>query len=156
MTHDDASQEEPAEHLRFWAYLSALEQVTDADEADLIREILADPDRAMAQSAVLQHLDRRAPDLLPGPAYAPWAASMARLAVHHALLNRRLQDWSFFRAIALKHPWEPEALLRSSDWLQSMAAAVPHTEAAEILAQHGRTKRIRNIAKANIKQHGSR
>jgi hypothetical protein len=70
--------EEPAEHLRFWAYLSALEQVTDAGEPELISEVLADPDQMMAQSAVTRHLDRRASELHRGPAYEPWAEMMTR------------------------------------------------------------------------------
>ncbi|MFF4060778.1 hypothetical protein ACFYZ8_26385 [Streptomyces sp. NPDC001668] len=36
--HHDTAREEPAEHLRFAAYLSALEQVTNADEADMVSE----------------------------------------------------------------------------------------------------------------------
>ncbi len=156
MNHHDASQDEPAEHLRFWAYLSALEQVTDADEAHLVSEVLTDPDQAMAQSAILRHLDRRATELHPGPAYEPWAASMAQVAVHHSLLTRRLREWSLFRAITLNRAWHPDVLLDSSDWLQLKAAAASNTDAIEILAQHGRTKRIRNTAKTNIKQQGSR
>ncbi|MDT9687391.1 hypothetical protein Q5762_03345 [Streptomyces sp. P9(2023)] len=152
MNHHDASQDEPAEHLRFWAYLSALEQVTDADEARLVSEVLTDPDQAMAQSAILRHLDRgRATELLRGPAYEPWAASMAQVAGHHSLLTRRLREWSLFRAITLKQPWHPDVLLDSSDWLQLKAAATSNTRTIEILAQYGRTKRIRNTARTNIK-----
>ncbi|MCT9010546.1 hypothetical protein [Streptomyces rhizosphaerihabitans] len=33
MNHHDTAQDEPDEHVRFWAYLSELEQVTEADEA---------------------------------------------------------------------------------------------------------------------------
>jgi hypothetical protein len=156
MNHHDASQDEPAEHLRFWAYLSALEQVTDATEADLVSEVLTDPDQAMAQSAILRHLDRRATELHPGPAYEPWAASMAQAAGHHSLLTRRLREWSLFRTITLNEAWHPDVLLDSSDWLQLKAAATSNTDAIEILAQHGRTKRIRNTARTNVKQQGSR
>ncbi|MEU9399666.1 hypothetical protein [Streptomyces sp. NPDC048242] len=35
----------PDEHARFAAYLDKLRRVADADEADLVGRILADPDR---------------------------------------------------------------------------------------------------------------
>ncbi|MCX5214753.1 hypothetical protein OG689_36780 [Kitasatospora sp. NBC_00240] len=151
MNLQDVPQDEPAEHLRFRAYLSALEQVTDSDESDLVSEVLTDSDQAMAQSAVIRHFDRRAADLHPEPAYEPWAASMARATVRHPFLTRRLQELSLFRAITLRQPWRPDALLESSDWLQRKAASMSSTEATELLAERGRTKRIRNTAKASLK-----
>jgi hypothetical protein len=44
MNQHDAPQSEPAEPLRFAACLGELEQVTDADEADLVSKVLSDPD----------------------------------------------------------------------------------------------------------------
>ncbi|MFC9538232.1 hypothetical protein ACFT38_48560 [Streptomyces sp. NPDC056975] len=152
MNHHNAPQEEPAEHLRFAAYLSELEQVSDADEADLVSEVLTDPDQTMAQSAVLRHLDRRATDIHPGPAYESWAEWMTQVTVRHPFLARRLQEWSLFRAITFGQPWRRDALLESSDWLQLKTAAGPNTEAIEVLVEHGRTKRIRNTARIHLTQ----
>ncbi|MFE0254603.1 hypothetical protein [Streptomyces sp. NPDC059010] len=153
MGHDGAMREEPAEHLRFAAYLHELEQVSDAAEADLVSAVLTDPDLTMARSAVLRHLDRRAMDLHLGPAYEQWAESMARTTLHHPLLGRRLREWTLFRAIELGQSWRPDALLAASDWLQRKAAAASNADAVELLAEHGRTKRIRNTARAGL-QHG--
>ena len=155
MNHHDTPQEEPAEHVRFAAYLSALEQVSDADEVDLIREVLTDPDQSMAQSAARRHLDRRANDLYPGPAYEPWATSMAQATDPHPFLTQHLQEWSLFRAITLGQPWPPDALLDSSNWLQLKAATASNTDAVRLLAERGRTKRIRNIARTNLQRHSS-
>lgn len=44
----------------------------DPDEVDLVSRVLTDPDRTMAQSAVLRHLDRRAASLCLGPSYEGW------------------------------------------------------------------------------------
>ncbi|WP_405463290.1 hypothetical protein OG783_02735 [Streptomyces jietaisiensis] len=151
MNHHDASLPEPAEHRRFAHYLSELQQVTDADEAGLVGEVLADPDRTMARSAVVRHIDRRAADLLPGPAYERWTETMAQAVVGHPFLTRRLLEWSLLRAVTQGGPWHPAALLASSDWLQLKAAATPHTEALRILAVDGRTKRIRHTAEANLR-----
>jgi hypothetical protein len=138
---------EPAEHLRFAAYLRELEQVAEADEATVVTAVLTDPDQVMAQSAVLRHLDRRATDLHLGPAYEQWAESMARTTLRHPFLANRLREWNLLRAITLGHPWLPGTLLAASDWLQLKAAAAPNIHAREILAEHGRTKRIRNLAR---------
>lgn len=59
---EDTTQE-PAEHVRFAAYLVELEQVTDADEIELVGRVLADPDRVMAEAAVVRRLGRRGAEL---------------------------------------------------------------------------------------------
>jgi hypothetical protein len=140
----------PDEHARFAAYLDELQQVADADEVDLVGRVLTDTDRTMAQSAVLRHLDRRAADLHPGPAYEEWAQAMTQATTGHPLLSQRLREWSLFRAITLGLPWQPDDLLASSNWLQLKTAAGTNTEAAATLAEAGRTKRIRSTAKTRL------
>ena len=155
MNHHDTPQEEPAEHLRFWAHLSALEQVTDADEADVVGRVLTDPDQTMAQSALVRHVDRRAAELHSGPGYEPWAETMARATTRYPFLIQRLREWSLFRAVTLGRPWHPDALLESSNWLQLKTAEASHPAALGVLATGGRTKRIRNAARTSIQKHGS-
>ncbi|MFF4291966.1 hypothetical protein [Streptomyces sp. NPDC001601] len=140
----------PDEHVRFAAYLDKLEHVADPDEFDLVRRVLTDPDQTMAQSAVLRHLDHRAAGLYAGPAYEQWAQSMTQATIDHPFLAQRLREWSLSRAITLKLPWQPENLLASSNWLQLKTAAGTNTEAIEILAEAGRTKRIRNTARTGL------
>ncbi|MFH9970097.1 hypothetical protein ACH4PR_54515 [Streptomyces mirabilis] len=143
----------PDEHVRFAAYLDKLEHVADPDEVDLVSRILTDRDQTMAQSAVLRHLDRRAANLYPGPAYDEWAQTMAQATIDHPFLTQRLREWSLFRAITLKLPWQPDDLLASSNWLQLKTAAGTNTEAVELLAEVGRTKRIRNTARIGLTHH---
>ncbi|MGW1886872.1 hypothetical protein [Streptomyces sp. NPDC001970] len=140
----------PDEHVRFAAYLDKLGHVADPDEVDLVSRVLTDPDQTMAESAVLRHLDRRAADLYPGPAYEGWAQSIAQAAIAHPFLAQRLREWSLFRAVTLELPWQPDDLLASSNWLQLKTAAGTNTEAIEILAEAGRTKRIRNTARTGL------
>jgi hypothetical protein len=143
-------QQNPNEHGRFSAYLEQLQHVADADEVDLVSGVLSDPDQTMAQSAVLRHLDRRAAGLHPGPAYEEWARAMTGATIDHSFLAQRLREWSLFRAVTLKPPWQPGDLLTSSNWLQLKAAAGTNTEAIEVLAEAGRTKRIRNTARTSL------
>jgi hypothetical protein len=138
------------EHVRFAAYLDKLQQVSDTDEVDLVRRVLTDPDQTMARSAVLRHLDRRAAALHAGPAYEGWARAMTQVTIDHPFLAQRLREWSIFRAVTLKMSWQPDDLLASSNWLQLKTAAGTNTEAIEILAEAGHTKRIRNTAKTSL------
>ncbi|ANH94335.1 hypothetical protein ACIGZH_24865 [Streptomyces sp. NPDC058319] len=140
----------PDEHVRFAAYLDKLQQVAEVDEVDLVRRVLTDPDRTMAKSAVLRHLDRRAAGLYACPAYEEWAQAMTQATIDHSFLAQRLREWSLFRAVTLKLPWQPDDLLASSNWLQLKTAAGTNTEAIEILAEAGRTKRIRNTARTSL------
>ncbi|MFI8892026.1 hypothetical protein [Streptomyces paradoxus] len=147
-------QGEPAEHARFAAWLADLEQVADADEFELVGRVLADPDQVMARAAVVRHLDRRAAELCPGTAWEEWAAAMDRAVTAHPFLTRRLREWSLFRAVTLRLPWDADELLASSDWLQLKAAAGPAPEALGVLADRGRTKRIRTTARAGLTRRG--
>jgi len=152
MTAESGSgRDTPQEHLRFAAWVQALRQVPDDDELTLVADVLQDPDVAMAQSAVLGHLDQRASTLIQGPDYAPWARAMAGAVASRPFLLQRLREWSLLRAIALGQPWSPGALAEASNWLQLKIAESPGTsEAAVVLARAGRTKRIRNTARAAV------
>lgn len=138
------------EHVRFAVYLDKLQQVADANEADLVSRVLADPERTMAQSAVLRYLGHRATDLYLGPAYSGWVQTMTQATIDHPFLTWRLREWPLFRAVTLKLPWQPDNLPASSNWLQLKTAAGTNAKAGEILAEAGRTKRIRQTARASL------
>ncbi|MFD7785691.1 hypothetical protein ACFV4Q_21760 [Streptomyces nojiriensis] len=105
----------PHEHVRFAVCLDKLGALPTLTRPDLVGRVLTDPDQAMARSAVLRHLDRRAACLCPEPAYEKWA---------------------------------------QTNWLQLRTAAGTNTEAIEILAEAGRTKRIRNPARSSLRHQG--
>lgn len=152
---DEGSAEESAEHRRFACYLQALEAVAEADEADLVAAVLRDQDTTMADSAVGRHLDRRAVDLLTGPAFTAWARTMTGVIADRDFLTLRLREWTLLRTIALGKPWAAEDLTSASDWFQRMATTlqiVASPEAFRLLAERGRTRRVRNAASRRL-QH---
>ncbi|MGW1761045.1 hypothetical protein [Streptomyces mirabilis] len=152
---DEEPDEGSAEHRRFACYLQALEAVAEADEADLVAAVLRDQDTTMADSAVGRHLDRRAADLLTGPAFTAWARTMTEVIADRDFLTRRLCEWTLLRTITLGEPWAAEDLTSASDWFQRMATAtqvVASPEALRLLAEHGRTRRVRNAASRQL-QH---
>ncbi|MFD5574785.1 hypothetical protein [Streptomyces cadmiisoli] len=152
MTAMNSNQGVPEDVLRFTAYLQALRRIPDDEELSLITTILEDSD-ATAQSAVLRHLDQRADTLLRGEGYVPWAQAMTQVVAPRPFLIQRLHEWSLFRAVILSQPWSLDALTRASNWLQlKIAESQSAIEAVEILAQAGRTKRIRNTARTTLVQ----
>ncbi|MEV6951121.1 hypothetical protein [Streptomyces sp. NPDC051183] len=154
-TDTDTDEEpEPAEHLRYADYLRALEAVAEADEVALLAAVLRDPDEGMAESAVSFHLDGRAADLLALPGFPAWAGTMAEVIADRGFLTRRLREWTLLRTLALGEPWAAEELTGASDWFQRMVATtqiVSSPEALGLLAERGRTRRVRNAAERQLR-----
>ncbi len=149
--------DEPPEHRRYAVYLQALDVVPEADEAGLVAAVLRDDCVSMAQSAVNRHLERRAAELLTDPHFPAWARMMATTIGDRAFLIHRLREWTLLRAIALGEPWAAEKLTSASDWFQRTAAAaesVTSPDALSLLAERGRTRRVRNAASRRLQASG--
>ncbi|MEU9084033.1 hypothetical protein [Streptomyces sp. NPDC048357] len=148
MTGPEAD-DEPPEHRRYARYLELLEGVPEAEEAGLVAAVLRDDCVSMAESAVNRHLERRAAQLLTDAHFPDWAEMTAAVIGDRAFLSRRLREWILLRAIALDEPWTADEVTDASDWFQRTAAAaqaVTSPEALAVLAEHGRTRRVRNAA----------
>ncbi|MFJ7072158.1 hypothetical protein [Streptomyces sp. NPDC098781] len=151
---DPDLDEEPAEHRRFADYLQALEAVAEEDEADLVAAVLRDQDATMANSAVVRHIDRRAADLLTDPGFTSSARTLTEVVAGRDFLTLRLREWALLRAISLGDPWTAEEVTAATDWFQRKAVTTqlatpriaPSTRALSLLAEHGRTRRVRNAA----------
>lgn len=145
--------DEPPEHRRYADYLRALEVVPEADEAALVVAVLRDDCVSMAQSAVNRHMEDRAAELLTDSRFPAWARMMATAIGDRTFLTRRLREWTLLRAIALDEPWTAEELTSASDWFQRTAAAlesVTSPDALNLLAERGRTRRVRNAASRRV------
>ncbi|MFE2825243.1 hypothetical protein [Streptomyces sp. NPDC059271] len=152
---DQPFDEEPPEHLRYRRYLQALENASEADEVALVATVLHDPHVSMAEAAVNRHLECRAAHLLTNPAFSAWAQTFTTAIGDRPFLARRLREWILLRAIALDEPWTAEELTTASDWFQrtaSVALIVTSPEALRLLAERGRTRRVRNAASRRL-QH---
>ncbi|MGW7435126.1 hypothetical protein [Streptomyces sp. NPDC054849] len=150
--------DEPPEHRRYADYLQALEVVPEADEAALLAAVLRDDCVSMAESAVNRHTERRAAELLTDSRFPAWARMMATTIGDRAFLTCRLREWTLLRAIALDEPWTAEELTSASDWFQRTAVAVEFVispDALSLLAERGRTRRVRNAASRRVQaSHG--
>ncbi|MEV0192805.1 hypothetical protein AB0I39_30270 [Kitasatospora purpeofusca] len=125
------------------------------DAAALVTRVLTDPERGMANSAVCEYLDRRATELLTDPGYPSWCLEMTGPVAVDDFSARRLREWTLLRAMTMDEPWGTEALLEASNWLQLHTAEKSVAEGAlATLAEGGRTRRIRNIAKSRLSSRG--
>ncbi|WP_329297624.1 hypothetical protein OG410_02860 [Streptomyces sp. NBC_00659] len=150
MSADDPGWD-PDEHVRFARYRRAFDEVAPANAASLIARVLTDPDKAMANSAVCEYLDGRAAELLTDPGYPAWCLEMTGPVGVDDFSTRRLNEWTLLRAMTLNEPWDAENLLTASNWLQLRTAEkFSDVTVLEVLAESGRTRRIRNIAESRL------
>lgn len=152
---DQLFDEDPSDYVRYRRYLQDLEGVSEAVEATLLATVLDDPDVSMAEAVVNRHLERRAAHLLTDPAYITWAQTFATVIGDRSFLARRLREWTLLRAIVLDEPWTAEELTTASDWFQRTASVVlivTSPEALSLLAEQGRTRRVRNAASRRLQE----
>ncbi|MFJ7496325.1 hypothetical protein ACIQZB_35190 [Streptomyces sp. NPDC097727] len=141
------------EHQRFARYLHELTVVRDEDEADLVTRILRDPDATMAQSAIVRHVDRRAAQLLIHDGFTAWSRVMAEICAEREFLARRLNEWTLLRSITAGEPWGSEEVTTGSDWFQRKAVeTLPSPAVLSLLAEAGRTRRVRADASRRLRQ----
>ncbi|WP_405532757.1 hypothetical protein OG592_35800 [Streptomyces avidinii] len=149
---DDA----PPEHWRYARHLEALAVAPDRGaeaEVEEVAAVLRDPDRVMAESAVVTHLDRRAVQLLADEEFPAWAGGMAAALAGRPFPERRLREWSLLKAVTRDDPWSAEELTAASDWCQRTAVRLLTSyEALSLLATAARTRRVRNAAADRLRR----
>ncbi|WP_051877970.1 hypothetical protein [Streptomyces sp. NRRL B-24720] len=135
--------------------MAPLEAVAETDEVAPVAAVLHDQDATMADSTVGRHMDRRAADLLTDAKFTAWAQTLTEVIADRVFLTLRLREWTLLRTIALGEPWTTEELTGATDWFQHMAAATriaPSPEALRLLAECGRTRRVRNAASQQLRR----
>ncbi|MFE9467898.1 hypothetical protein ACFYNW_30315 [Streptomyces virginiae] len=144
----------PPEHWRYARHLEALAATPgETVEAEVVAAVLRDPDRVMAESAVVTHLDRRAAGLLTDEGFTAWARAMSGVLADRAFPERRLREWSLLKAVTCGEPWAAAELTGASDWCQRTAVRLLGSyEALELLAADARTRRVRNAAAERLRR----
>ncbi|MFI1650836.1 hypothetical protein ACH4XT_28375 [Streptomyces avidinii] len=146
----------PPEHWRYARHLEALAVAPDRGaeaEVEEVAAVLRDPDRVMAESAVVTHLDRRAVQLLADEEFPAWAGDMAAALAGRPFPERRLREWSLLKAVTRDDPWSAEELTAASDWCQRTAVRLLTSyEALSLLATAARTRRVRNAAADRLRR----
>lgn len=146
------------EHVRWAVYQEALRR----GELDALQEALAeDPDHVMSSGAVVAALEQ-----VPAAARERWV-TITRTWSNAEFVARRADELRILEALGVDGPGplvagegSPDdggasAVDGWSDWLQ-LRAANPSTrpETLGLLAEHGRTRRIRNLAAEALRRRG--
>ncbi|GGT73574.1 hypothetical protein P6B95_00185 [Streptomyces atratus] len=145
------------QHQRFARYLHEPAVVRVEDEADLVTRILRDSDTTMAQSAIVRRLDRRASQLLADEGFTAWTRAMAEISAERKFLARRLRVWALLRSITVGEPWGSEEVTTGSDRFQRKAVeTLPSVAVLTLLAEAGRTRRVRADVSRRLRQRHHR
>ncbi|WP_220135834.1 hypothetical protein [Nocardia gipuzkoensis] len=113
----------------------------------MISAVLGDPDKAMAQAAVVGHIDRRAAILLTEPGFHDWARTVAQTIGEREFVARRLREWALLRSISTGEEWTADQVRGASDWFQRKAVEIATSPTVlTLLAGQGRTRRVRAAA----------
>lgn len=143
------------EHLRYRFYLDALAQADSVAEAEFISLVLADPDKVMAEAAVVNQVDRRAAEFDSAASFTAWVTQILDRAAGFPFLERRVREWEIYRRLSDGDTVGVDVLRDSSDWLQRKLAVDATSNAVlRSLAEFGRTKRVRNVARSRVRDDG--
>jgi len=150
--HEDLDELALDEHRRYALYSEALMAVAPDRERQLLASVVEDPDKAMRESVIVKHIDRLAARRVSLADFAGWyqplrdlldAASSARLRGDEWLIAKRLDEAGGNTANEDINAW--------SDWLQRKLSAEASSRAVlALLAESGRTRRIRSAAQRRL------
>ena len=143
------ANDDPAEgHARLHQLSTAARESEPDGDPALLAELIADPDRIMAESVLTSLVDSRAERLGSAASFAAWAEPVLGAVDADGFIARRVREWSLFKVLQSGEAVDRAALAASSNWLQRKV--VEEADSATVLAvlgETGRTKRIRNLAK---------
>ena len=144
------------EHTRYDLYRRALRADAPGTEAGIVGIVLRDPDRGMAGSALVDHVDRLAAGLDACRPFRERVRDLREAAAAFDFLQRRISEWELLKQ-SVEHPGvcAPE-ILHASRWLQRTLADQSTSPAVlQALAEDGRTRKIRNIARDRTRRLGA-
>lgn len=146
------------EHVRTSAYhrVVAVVACSPSREQDraIVATILRDPHEMGARTAVVALVDRIAREATGPAEFRRWSAGLLpeidRLMTEgcRAFVHQRIHDWLFCLSNRDGHTATSAELAQVTDWMQRVLAEKSMSPALlALLAESGRTRKIRNIAK---------
>jgi hypothetical protein len=146
------------EHVRSAAYqrviaVAAASTSRDGDRT-LLETILRDPEPLTAKTAAVDLVDRIAQRTTDPAEFERWSTAIAPsldlLATegNRRFVHQRIRDWLLYLSIEAGHAPTPAELAAVTDWMQrTLAEGSRSLPTLTVLAEHGRTKKIRNVAR---------
>ena len=144
---DDPDEVAIDEHQRYELYREALAGSTPNRERELMAIVLADPDTAMRDSAIVAHIDRSAAPRTDIADFMQWYGSVRDLLDRSPFARRRGEDWLIVKEAESGDDMQNLDVENWSDWLQrKLSEETPSLNVLRSLAESGRSRRIRSTA----------
>lgn len=146
------------EHVRSNAYHKIIAVATASQRRDKDRAIVAtiirDPIELVSKTAVVHLVDTIAMRATDPTEFQQWAAEiipeieLLKADGNRRFVHRRIHDWTIYLAIKSgREPLDAE-LTDATDWMQRLIATKSTSlPILTLLAENGRTRKIRNIAR---------
>jgi hypothetical protein len=132
-------------------YVDAMTSMTPESAGQLLNVAVHDPDRAMSEATVVMFIDHAAAQIQSVARYSEWLDQHKRQFAHLEFASRRADEWRTAKDIEAGAPGSEYRLASASDWLQRKVAESSNSrEAVAVLAEQGRTRRIRSIASERL------
>lgn len=134
-----------------------------ANDRAIVATILRDPVETVAKTAVVELVDRIAMGAADPAEFQQWAAdlvpeiSLLQAEGHRRFVHRRIHDWTVYLTIRADRTPNADELTDITDWMQRIIAEESTSPPILIfLAENGRTKKIRNIARNRARSRAVR
>ncbi|MDQ3786875.1 MAG: hypothetical protein M3422_06485 [Actinomycetota bacterium] len=155
MTDVDLDVAVADEHVRWAVYRRVIASLTADSEHTAVAAILRDPADLVARSAVVELVDTRAMQATDPAAFQEWAAGLDLgdlAAVHQEFVRGRVHDWTVYLAVENGHTPTAAEIDGVTNRMQRLLAEHSTSQAVlAVLAETGRTRKIRNIAANRIR-----
>lgn len=144
------------EHVRWALYrrvVAAVAAREHRDDKEIVATIVRDPVDLVAKSAVVELVDAVAAQTTDPAAFHAWATEFDPELDHlsegqRAFVRQRVRDWTLYLTIETGHEPTAAELDGATNWMQRLIADHSTSRPAlALLAETGRTRKIRNIAR---------
>lgn len=147
------------EHVRSRLYHKIIAEIAESqsrhNDRVIVATILRDPMELTSKTAIVYLVDNIAMRMTDPVEFQQWAAGLApeirlfKAEGHREFLHRRIHDWTIWLAIRAGRTPTSVELTDTTAWMQRIIAEKSTSlPILGVLAESGRTKKIRNIARS--------
>ena len=138
------------EHFRYRAYLDELQGGSSERADEILRLVKDDPDPVMADSVVVQGIERGAAESHSVDGFEAWIARNQHVLERFPFARNRANEW--LTVLKLEDGGEVPESADMSDWLQrTLSERSERVAVIQALAESGRTRRIRARAQERLR-----